>query len=69
MGEARNGEFKRYGKGYKEIWTNASYNPVLSVDGKPYKIVKFATDTTRNKINNLEKKWKDCSTKSRASYN
>ena len=37
------------GKGGKEIWIQASYNPILDANGKPYKVVKYATDITRSK--------------------
>jgi methyl-accepting chemotaxis protein len=40
------GEYLRYGKGGKEVWIQASYNPILNGRGKPVKVVKFATDTT-----------------------
>lgn len=43
-------EFKRFGKGGKEIWIQASYNPILGSDGKPFKVVKYATDITQAKI-------------------
>ena len=39
-------EFKRIGKGGKEIWIQASYNPILDVNSKPCKVVKYATDIT-----------------------
>ncbi|HEY1154155.1 MAG TPA: PAS domain-containing methyl-accepting chemotaxis protein, partial [Pseudolabrys sp.] len=39
-------EYKRVGKGGKEIWIQASYNPILDLSGKPFKVVKYATDTT-----------------------
>jgi methyl-accepting chemotaxis protein len=47
----RRGEFMaekylRIGKGGKEVWIQASYNPMFDVEGKPYKVVKFATDVT-----------------------
>jgi hypothetical protein len=29
------------------IWLQASYNPILDLNGKPYKVVKFATDITQ----------------------
>lgn len=45
-GEFDAGEYKRVGKGGREIWINASYNPILNADGKPVKVVKFATDVT-----------------------
>ena len=39
-------EFLRFGKGGKEVWIQATYNPILDEDGKPVKVVKFATDRT-----------------------
>ena len=47
QGEYQAARYKRFGKGGREIWIEASYNPLLSRDGKPFKIVKFATDITR----------------------
>ena len=46
-GENDVGVYRRIGKNGKEIWIHASYNPILDVDGKPYKVVKFASDITR----------------------
>jgi methyl-accepting chemotaxis protein len=45
-GEYQAGEFKRIGKGGKEVWIQASYNPILDLSGKPFKVVKYATDIT-----------------------
>ncbi|MEO0337496.1 MAG: PAS domain S-box protein, partial [Pseudomonadota bacterium] len=45
-GQFASGEFKRFAKNGDEIWINASYNPVFDADGKPYKVVKFASDIT-----------------------
>jgi methyl-accepting chemotaxis protein len=45
-GEYQTAEYKRLGKGGKEIWIQASYNPLFDADGKPFKVVKFATDVT-----------------------
>jgi methyl-accepting chemotaxis protein len=45
-GEYQAARYKRLGKGGKEVWIEASYNPLLGRDGKPFKIVKFATDIT-----------------------
>lgn len=45
-GEYVAGQFKRIGKGEREIWIEASYNPILDANGRPYKVVKFATDIT-----------------------
>lgn len=53
-GEFELAEYKRIGKGGKEVWINASYNPVFDSDGKPYKVVKFATDVTETKLKNAE---------------
>ncbi len=39
-------KFKRIGKGGKEVWIQASYNPIFDMNGKVYKVVKFATDIT-----------------------
>jgi methyl-accepting chemotaxis protein len=39
-------KFLRFAKGGKEIWIQASYNPLLGADGKPFKVIKFATDVT-----------------------
>jgi methyl-accepting chemotaxis protein len=49
-GEYQAAEYKRIGKGGKEIWIQASYNPILDLNGKPFKVVKYATDTTKQVI-------------------
>jgi methyl-accepting chemotaxis protein len=49
-GDFRAGEFLRIGKGGKKIWIQASYNPIFGKDGKPFKVVKFATDITAQKL-------------------
>ncbi len=45
-GEYDANQYKRIGKGGKEVWIQASYNPIFNVDGKPFKVVKYATDVT-----------------------
>lgn len=45
-GEADSGQYKRLGKGGKEVWLQASYNPILDASGRPFKVVKYATDVT-----------------------
>jgi methyl-accepting chemotaxis protein len=45
-GEYEAAQYKRIGKGGKEIYIQASYNPILDASGKPMKVVKFATDVT-----------------------
>ncbi|GJD62030.1 methyl-accepting chemotaxis protein [Methylobacterium frigidaeris] len=42
--------FKRIGKDLREVWFQASYNPLIGRDGKPYGVIKFATDVTRQEI-------------------
>ena len=46
-GEFDTAEYRRIGKGGKEVWIQASYNPIFDVDGKPCKVVKYATDITQ----------------------
>jgi methyl-accepting chemotaxis protein len=45
-GEFQSGEFLRVGKGGKEIWIQATYNPLVDAGGKPFRVVKFCTDIT-----------------------
>ncbi len=49
-GECHAAEFKRLAKGGKEIWLQASYNPVFDKDGNPVRVMKFATDVTASKL-------------------
>jgi methyl-accepting chemotaxis protein len=53
-GEFEQGEYKRFGKHGKEVWINASYNPIFDMNGKPFKVVKFASDITRSKLRNAD---------------
>ncbi|MCW5702850.1 MAG: PAS domain-containing methyl-accepting chemotaxis protein [Bradyrhizobium sp.] len=53
-GEFQAAEYKRIGKGGKEVWILASYNPVLDEKGRPCKVVKFATDVTAQKLRNAD---------------
>ena len=48
-------QYKRVAKGGREIWIEASYNPVLGRDGRPCKVVKFATDITRQKAEDADR--------------
>ena len=36
-------------QGGREVWILATYNPILDETGKPFKVVKFATDITAQK--------------------
>lgn len=47
-------EYRRIGKGSKEIWLQASYNPILGTNKQPYKVVKFCTDITERKLTNAD---------------
>ncbi|QII84448.1 PAS domain S-box protein [Bordetella hinzii] len=46
-GEHQTGQFLRIGKGGRNVWIEASYNPIFDADGRPFKVVKYATDITR----------------------
>jgi methyl-accepting chemotaxis protein len=53
-GEFQAAQYKRIGKGGKPIWIQASYNPICDAKGKPSKVIKFATDITAQKTQNME---------------
>ncbi|EGH21058.1 methyl-accepting chemotaxis transducer/sensory box protein [Pseudomonas amygdali pv. mori str. 301020] len=48
------GQYKRLGKNGREIWLQATYNPVFDEQGNPFKVVKFATDVTQQRKTNAE---------------
>lgn len=50
QGQYDDGQYLRVGKGDRPIWIQASYNPIFDALGKPYKVVKYATDITANKL-------------------
>lgn len=49
-GEFAAGEFRRIAKGGRQVWIQATYNPICDRDGKPVKVVKFAADVTAQKL-------------------
>ncbi|WP_114240085.1 methyl-accepting chemotaxis protein [Dyella sp. C9] len=53
-GQFDRGEYKRIAGDGREIWINASYNPVFDAEGTPYKVIKFATDVTASRQQNAE---------------
>ncbi|MFK3737700.1 methyl-accepting chemotaxis protein [Massilia sp. TN1-12] len=53
-GKIERAEYKRLGKGGRELWINASYNPVVDADGRVTKVIKFATDITGQRVRNAE---------------
>jgi methyl-accepting chemotaxis protein len=48
-GEYVSGEYRRVGKNGKDVWIQGAYNPILDLDGKPFKVVKYAIDVTEQK--------------------
>ena len=53
-GEHQTGHYRRFGKGGRELWLQSSYNPVFGADGRPVKIVKYATEITEEKLRQAE---------------
>jgi methyl-accepting chemotaxis protein len=53
-GEYQSAEFKRIAKGGREVWIQASYNLILDLNGKPFKVVKFATDVTQQVVTRMK---------------
>lgn len=53
-GDYVTGTFKRIANGGREVWIQASYNPILDIEGKPRKVVKFAYDITEQMRRNAE---------------
>ncbi|WP_410494534.1 PAS domain-containing protein [Campylobacter sp. TJR-1] len=45
-GKSKSGLFRRIAKGGKDIYLEANYIPILDVNGRVYKIIKFANDIT-----------------------
>lgn len=53
-GKFRAGEFRRLAKGGREVWIQASYNPIFDANGQVRKVVKYATDITRQKLRSAD---------------
>ena len=53
-GEFHAGEYRRIRKDGSEIWIQASYNPIFDMNGRPFKIVKYASDVTEQKLRNAD---------------
>src|ERR1035438_7424569 len=49
-GEYDAGQYRRIGRGGREIWLQASYNPIMDANGRAFKVVKYATDITEQKL-------------------
>ena len=48
------GEYKRLNKHGQEVWIQASYNPIFDISGKPFKVIKYATDITAQKLKDAD---------------
>jgi methyl-accepting chemotaxis protein len=48
QGKYHAAQYRRLGKAGKQVWIEASYNPIFDMNGEVLKIVKFATDITYN---------------------
>ncbi|MBB1594834.1 methyl-accepting chemotaxis protein [Achromobacter sp. UMC46] len=46
-GQHDTGQYLRIGKGGRQVWIEASYNPIFDPEGRPFKVVKYATDITK----------------------
>jgi len=53
-GDFQSAIYRRIGKNGREVWIRATYNPIMNTRGKPYKVIKFATDITEQKNRNAE---------------
>ena len=53
-GEFDSGEYLRVGKNGKKVWIQATYNPILDLDGDPFRVVKYAIDITDKKNTMIE---------------
>ncbi|MDP4003168.1 PAS domain-containing methyl-accepting chemotaxis protein [Methylobacterium sp. NEAU K] len=54
-GAFESGQFRRIGRGGRQIWIQASYNPIFDGRGRPYKVVKFATDITQQRAEEADR--------------
>ncbi|QNQ99146.1 chemotaxis protein [Pseudomonas oryzihabitans] len=48
------GLYKRRASDGRQVWIQATYNPILDAEGKPYKVVKFASDVTETQLRNSD---------------
>jgi methyl-accepting chemotaxis protein len=53
-GEHQAGEYKRLGRGGREVWIQGAYNPIFDKTGKPFKVIKYATDITKRKLQDAD---------------
>lgn len=53
-GDFDTGLYKRRASDGRQVWIQATYNPILDAEGKPYKVVKFASDVTESQLRNSD---------------
>lgn len=53
-GRFQAGEYRRIDRNGKDVWLQATYNPILDQEGKPYQVVKFASDVTEQKLRHTD---------------
>ena len=53
-GECQAGEYRRVGKGGREVWIQGAYNPIIDEKGPPVKVIKYATDVTARKLKDAD---------------
>ena len=52
-GHLLRGEYKRIGRDGREVWWKASYNPIVDMNGRPFRVVEYATDITADKLQRI----------------
>ncbi|MEM1103702.1 MAG: PAS domain-containing protein, partial [Pseudomonadota bacterium] len=53
-GQYQSGEYQRIAKGGEDVWVRASYNPIFGPNGKPFKVVTYASDVTEQTMRNAD---------------
>ena len=48
-GESRQGEYRKLTRDGREVWVQGVYNPILGADGKPFKVVAYLSDITKQR--------------------
>ena len=54
QGNFSSGAYKRFGKGGRPLWLQATYNPIRDRSGRVVKVVKFASDITAQRLHDIE---------------
>ena len=54
QGKSEVGEYLEKAMDGSEVWFQSSYNPIMDDNGVPFKVVKYATDITEEKLRNLD---------------